>query len=166
MAAGMQRLRRELPRILSAETEPFPTLAQKGVLEFQGRVHEWEERSASHDRQIVHLARQPEAAQRLRQGEGVGPIPATALVATVGEANALAQGRPFAAWLGLVPKQVRSGGKAVWGRIPKPGKVSLRTRLMHGARAVLQSPAQRTKAKRVWGEALRQRRGDNSAAVA
>ncbi len=52
------------------------------------------------------------------------------------------------------------------GRITKHGNVDLRTRLIHGARAVLQSTAKRTNAKRVWVAALRQRRGDNLAAVA
>jgi transposase len=98
--------------------------------------------------------------------EGVGPITATAVVATVGDANAFPHGRQFAAWLGLVPKQFSSGGKPVLGRITKHGNVYLRTLLIHGARAVLQSTAKRTDAKSQWVEALRQRRGDNIAAVA
>lgn len=165
-AAGIQRLRRALPRILSAETETFPPLAREVVLELPGRFREGDEGSASHARQIAPLARQTEAAERLRQVEGVGPIPATALVATVGDAKACAHGRQFAAWLGLVPEQFRSGGKAGWGRGPKHGNVSLRTLGIPGARAVLPSTAKRPKAKRVWVEALRQRRGDNIAAVA
>jgi transposase len=88
------------------------------------------------------------------------------VVATVGEANAFSQGRQVAAWLGLVPKQFRSGGKAGLGRSTTPGNVSLRTLLIHGARAVLPSTAKRTNAKRVWVEALRQRRGANLATVA
>jgi len=88
------------------------------------------------------------------------------MVATVGDAKAFSPGRQFAAWRGLVPKQFSSGGKSGLGRITKPGNVSLRTLLMHGARAVLPSTAKRTNAKRVWVAALRQRRGDNIAAVA
>jgi len=98
--------------------------------------------------------------------EGVGPITATAVVATVGDANAFSHSRQFAAWLGLVPKQFSSGGKSVLGRITKHGNVYLRTLLIHGARAVLQSTAKHADGKSVWVEALRQRRGDNIAAVA
>ena len=98
--------------------------------------------------------------------EGVGPITATAVVATVGDAKAFHYGRQFAAWLGLVPKQFSTGGKPLLGRITKRGNVYLRTLLIHGARAVLQCTAKRTDAKSQWVEALRQRRGDNIAVVA
>jgi len=166
IAAGIQRLRRELPAVLSAEDETLPALVRTVVTELQARLQELDERIAGHDRQIAQVAKQSEAAKRLMQVEGVGPITATAMVATVGDAKAFSHGRQFAAWLGLVPKQFSSGGKSVLGRITKHGNVYLRTLLIHGARAVLQSTAKRTNAKSVWVEALRQRRGDNIAAVA
>ena len=100
------------------------------------------------------------------QVEGVGPLTATAIVATVGEGHAFRHGRQFAAWLGLVPKQHSTGGKTVLGRITKQGNVYLRTLLIHGARAVLQFSAKRTDRKSRWVEAVRQRRGNNIAAVA
>ena len=96
-----------------------------------------DERIAGYDQQIVQLARQNEAAQRLRQLEGVGPLTATAVVATVGDAKTFPHGRQFAAWLGLVPKQFSTGGKSVLGHITKRGNVYLRTLLIHGARTVL-----------------------------
>jgi transposase len=166
IAAGLQRLRRELPTALNAADDILPTLARRVVTELQGRLQELEERITSHDQQIAQLARQSEPAQRLRQVEGVGPITATAVVATVGDAKAFPHGRQFAAWLGLVPKQFSTGGKTVLGRITKRGNVYLRTLLIQGARAVLQTSAKRTDAKSQWVEAVRQRRGDNIAAVA
>ena len=166
IAAGIQRLRRELPAVLSAEDETLPALVRTVGTELQARRQELDERIAGHDRQIAQVAKQSEAAKRLMQVEGVGPSTATAMVATVGDAKAFSPGRQFAAWLGLVPKQFSSGGKSVLGRITKHGNVYLRTLLIHGAWAVLQSTAKRTNAKRVWVEALRQRRGDNIAAVA
>jgi transposase len=166
IAAGIQRLRRELPAVLRAEDETLPALVRTVVTELQARLQELDERIAGHDRQIAQVAKQSEAAKRLMQVEGVGPITATARVATVGDAKAFAHGRQFAAWLGLVPKQFSSGGKPVLGRITKHGHVYRRTLLIHGARAVLQSTAKRTNAKSVWVEALRHRRGDNIAAVA
>lgn len=164
--AGLQRLRRALPGILGAADDTLPTLARTVVSELQARLQEVDERIAGHERQIAQLARQNEAAKRLMAVEGVGPITATAVVATVGDATAFHHGRQFAAWLGLVPKQFSTGGKSVLGRITKRGNVYLRTLLIHGARAVLQYTAKRTDAKSQWVEALRQRRGDNIATVA
>lgn len=98
--------------------------------------------------------------------EGVGPITATAIVATVGAAKACHQGRQFAAGLGLVPKQFSTGGKPLLGRITKGGTGSLRPLLSQGAQAVLSRTGKRTAAKSVWGEEVRRRRGEHLAAVA
>jgi transposase len=166
IAPGIQRVRRELPNVLSATDDTLPTLVRTVVTELQAHLLELDERIVGHDRQIAQVARQQEAATRLMRVEGVGPITATAVVATVGEAKAFHHGRQFAAWLGLVPKQFSTGGKPVLGRITKRGNVYLRTLLIHGARAVLQLTPKRTDAKSVWVEELRKRRGDNIAAVA
>jgi transposase len=166
IAPGLQRLRRELPPVLEAEDERLPTLARTVIRELQARLQELDERITGHDRQIAQVARQQEAAKRLMQVEGVGPITATAIVATVGDASAFHHGRQFAAWLGLVPKQFSTGGKPLLGRITKRGNVYLRTLLIQGARAVLQCTSKRLDAKSVWVEALRKRGGDNIAAVA
>jgi len=136
------------------------------VSELQARLPALDERIAGPDRQIAQVARQTEAAKRLMRVEGVGPITATAVVATVGDAKAFSHGRQFAAWLGLVPKQFSTGGKPLLGRITKRGNVYLRTLLIHGVRSVLQLTPQRADAKRVWVEEVRHRRGDNSAAGA
>ncbi|WP_436924791.1 transposase, partial [Klebsiella pneumoniae] len=70
---------------------------------------------------------------------GIGPVTASALIATIGKANNFENGRQLAAWLGLVPHQHSSGGKQVLLGISKRGDTYLRTLLIHGARAVLQS---------------------------
>lgn len=165
MAQGIQRLRRELPvRLAAAET--LPVLVREVVEELRERLRELDRRMGDYDHRIEQVAKQHEAARRLMQVEGVGPITATAVVATIGDGHAFQHGRQFAAWLGLVPKQHSTGGKTVLGRITKQGNVSLRTLLIHGARAVLQFSARRTDRKSRWVEAVRQRRGSNSAAVA
>jgi len=81
------------------------------------------------------------------------------VVATVGDAQAFSHGRQFASWFGLVPKQFSTGGTPLLRRITKRGNVYLQTLLIHGARSVLQFTSQRTDAKSVWVEAVRQRRG-------
>jgi transposase len=165
-APGLQRLRRELPAVLRAADAGVPPWARTGVTELPARVRELAERLVGHDRQSAQVARQHEAAKRLLRVEGVGPSTAPARVATGGAAKAFHHGRQFAAGLGRVPKQFRTGGKPVLRRSTKRGKVSLRPLLLHGARAVLQCTAKRTEAKSQWGEELRPRRGDTSAAVA
>jgi transposase len=74
---------------------------------------------------------------RIRQIPGIGPVVATAIVAAIGNGAAFRKGREFAAWLGLVPKQYSTGGKARLLGISKRGNVYLRKILVHGARAAV-----------------------------
>lgn len=96
----------------------------------------------------------------------MGPVTATALVATVGDAHAFKNGRQFAAWVGMVPRQHSRGGTRRLGRITKRGDVSLRTLLLHGARAVRRQLARRTEATSRGVLALKARRGFHTAGVA
>lgn len=164
IAQGIQRLRRVLPDLLTTET--LPELVREVVTELRERVLELDRRITDYDHRIEQLAQQNDAARRLMAVEGVGPMTATAIVATRGEGHAFQHGRQFAAWLGLVPEQYSTGGKTVLGRITKHGNVYLRTLLIHGARAVLQFSTKRSDQKSRWVEAVRQRRGSNIAAVA
>ncbi len=165
IAQGIQRLRRALPELLAA-AETLPELVREVVDELRERLLELDRRIVEYARRIEQLAKQNDAARRLMQVEGVGPITATAVVATIGEGHAFQHGRQFAAWVGLVPRQHSTGGKTVLGRITKHGNVYLRTLLIHGARAVLQFSAKRTDQKSRWVEQVRRRRGNNIAAVA
>ena len=72
---------------------------------------------------------------------GIGPIIASATVAAISNGAAFARGRDFAAWLGLVPKQMSTGDRTVLGRISKHGNRYLRTLFMQGARVILLRPA-------------------------
>jgi transposase len=65
---------------------------------------------------------------------GIGPIIASAMVAAIGKGGSFAKGRDFAAWLGLVPKQMSTGDRTILGRISKRGNRYLRTLFMQGAR--------------------------------
>ena len=163
---GIACLRRVLPSVLGDAANGLPGLARDIIAELQERLWDLDARIATYDRRIAQLARQHEAAQRLMPLEGVGAVTATAIVATIGDGKAFKNGRQFAAWLGLVPQQYSSGGKTRLGHISKRGNVYLRTLLIHGARSVLQLTGQRTDAKSRWAEQLKQRRGNNIAAVA
>ncbi len=95
---GIQRLRREVPDVLTSET--LPALVREVVGELRERLRELERRITDYAQRIEQLAKQNAAATRLRQVAGGGPMTATAIVATVGEGQAVEHGRQFAAWWG------------------------------------------------------------------
>ena len=97
---------------------------------------------------------------------GVGPTTATALLAMIGNGHEFKCGRQFSAWLGLVPGQHSSGGKARLGRITKAGDPYMRSLLVLGARAVLNSAKNKTDSVSQWASALAERRGYWRAIVA
>lgn len=87
--------------------------------------------------EIIAWHKGNEASQRLAMAPGIGPITASALVASVGDARQVRSSRHFAAWLGLTPRMASSGDRQCIGRISKGGDRYLRTLLIHGARAVI-----------------------------
>jgi transposase len=91
--------------------------------------------------EIEVLARSNEGCRQLMTVPGIGPIIASAMVAAIGNGTAFATGRDFAAWLGLVPKQMSTGDRTILGRITKRGNRYLRTLFMQGARVILLRPA-------------------------
>lgn len=113
---------------------------------------------------IAHWYRESDLSRKLAEVPGIGPITATALVASVGDAKNFRNGRQLAAWLGLVPRQHSSGGKSVLLGISKRGDRYLRTLLIHGARAVIRCA--QDKPATTWLRRLLDRRNKNIAAVA
>jgi transposase len=90
--------------------------------------------------EIEGLARADVTCGRLMTVPGIGPIIASAMVAAIGNGAAFAKGRDFAAWLGLVPKQMSTGDRTILGRITKRGNRYLRMLFIQGARSVLLHP--------------------------
>jgi transposase len=118
------------------------------------------------EREIGAWHREDTASQRLQAIPGIGPLTASALVASIGDARAFRNGRQLAAWIGLVPRQDSSGGKTKLLGISKRGDVYLRTLLIHGARAVLRHLKRQTHQAEGWLAQLASRRNANIAAVA
>lgn len=118
------------------------------------------------DKDIEQLAKQNEVTLRLQQLRGVGPMVATALVATVGDAKQFANSRQMAASIGLTPRQHRSGNKERLLGISKRGDAYLRTLLIHGARAVLQQAKHKEDRLSQWVTQLAITKHTNVAAVA
>jgi transposase len=133
---GRTYLRRQMPQILEDAEQ---NLSPRMRCLLQDLWQEWkglEEQIQTLIDEIEAIARQDPACQRLLEVPGVGPLVATALVASVGNGTAFGKGRDFAAWLGLVPKQYSTGGKPKLLGISKRGNPYLRRLFIHGARSV------------------------------
>ena len=130
---------------------------------------EWAEldtRIKALDREFVETARASAPARRLATIPGTGALNATALTAAVGEAEDFAHGRDLAAWLGLVPRRMTTGGKPRLGGITKRGNVYLRTMLIHGARAALPGLSRSDTPLGAWPRGLLERAHPNVVVVA
>ncbi|MGH9807809.1 MAG: IS110 family transposase [Terriglobia bacterium] len=156
----------EVRRAAVAAAESLPVLAREAIADLRAHLTYLDERINRYERQLVALAKEHEPARRIQGVCGVGPLTASALTASIASGHEFVNGRQFAAWLGLVPRQYSTGGKARLGRITKRGDAYLRTLLMLGARAVLQSAAHKTDRLSRWAMALRARRGYHRAIIA
>ena len=123
------------------------------------------EQILENDRRIMARARETELGRRLMEIPGVGPLLASAFLATVADPAIFRSGRNLAAWIGLVPRQNSSGGKERLGGISKAGNRYLRQMLIVGAMAVVRH-AQRNAARRPWLVQMLGRRKPKVAAVA
>jgi transposase len=163
---GAWRLR---PEVATALDDPASELTALAAELFRGlldQLRELEHRIATLDRRIVQLCRASEVCRRLAALPGVGPIIATALVASVGDARQFRCGRDLAAWIGLVPRQHSSGGRPKLLGIGSGGNHYLRKQLIQGARSVLPHIASKDDGRSRWLKGVLERRGSNRAVVA
>jgi len=156
----------ELLAVLSdLDDERVPALARDCLIAVAEQLMLVKGKILDMDRRIAACHRSSDMSRRLAEIPGIGPLLATALVATVPDPRAFASARNFAAWIGLVPKQNSSGGKERLGGITKQGNRYLRSMLTVGALAVIRY-AERHGTKRPWIIKLLARRPTKVAAVA
>lgn len=156
----------QVRRGAAAKLEELPVLAAGALRDLLEHVRVLDERIGCYERQLEQHARTDERAKRIGQLSGVGPLSASAIVASVAEAREFDSGRQFAAWLGLVPRQYSTGGKTRLGHITAKGDPYLRTLLVMGARSVLQTANRRSDHLAKWALAIKERRGYHRACVA
>lgn len=166
IARDISQLRRSLATILGNDDDCLSDIVRSLMRELQVEMAELDRRIATYDQRIRDIFRTSEQCQRLGKIEGIGPVTATALIAAVGDRSCFKNGRQFAAWLGLVPKQRSSGGRARLFGISKRGDRYLRTLMIHGARAALSRAGGKQDPRSLWLGKLRQRQHPNIAAVA
>ena len=144
-----------LLEIIAADCDDsLPHLARMALRPLARRLAGLEVELAELDHQLLRWHRANPASLRLATIPGIGPITATAIVASITDPSMFKSGREFAAFLGLVPRQTSSGGKERLGRISKMGDRYLRSLLVTGATAVLRHPRIRSSAPRDWAAAL------------
>ena len=163
---GVANLKTRWPELRQRFADVVPDLAWVELDALFERIRALHQQVLAYDRKIKAFVRSNARAQRLTAVNGIGPITASALVATVGDAHEFRNGRQFAAWLGLTPRQYSTGGNSRLGRITKRGDVYLRTLLIHGARSELMYTARRNDHKSLWAEQLKLSKSWNKTAVA
>lgn len=158
IARGADTFKAQWPQIRQRHADDLPPMAWASLEEMYSELTRLHHKVLAYDREISAFVRDSDAALRLSQVPGIGMITASAIVATVGNGRDFRNGRQFAAWLGLVPRQYSTGGKPKLGRITKRGDVYLRTLLVHGARSELTRTATRKDQKSRWAEQLKTRK--------
>lgn len=153
-------------RQAAAAAETIPSLARRVIDDLLAHLRLLDERVAEYDRELEQQAKLCEPAQRLMKIRGIGALSALAIVATIGNARDFHNGRQFAAWLGLTPRQHSSGGKVRLGHITKHGDAYLRCLLVQGARSVLHTAERHADRMSRWAQSIESRRGYHRALVA
>jgi transposase len=161
--AGMDEL---LELVESEEGGAIPELARSALVLLAGQLRELRARINALERQIHAWHRSNAQSRRLETAPGIGPITASAIVATVADPSCFKSGRHFAAWLGLVPRQNSSGGNERLGRITRAGDPYLRRLLVVGAHAVLRFSDKAKSAPTRWAAELLNKKHYTVAAVA
>jgi transposase len=164
--AGIRCIERKLPEFLEDAENGLSGASRALFARLLEHFRELDRQVKELEREINAWHREDTASQRLQAIPGIGPLTASALVASVGDAKVFHNGRQFAAWLGLVPRQDSSGGKTNLLGISKRGDTYLRTMLIHGARSVLLSLKRHPDRAGGWLARLADRRNHNIAAVA
>jgi len=162
--------RKGVEELLDVVADPsdkrVPAIARACLAALGAQLRRLKEQILEFDRIIMAWHRSNEASRRLDAIPGVGPILATALVASIADPKAFRSGRNFSAWIGLVPKQHSSGGKDRLGSISKQGDRYLRSLFMAGALAVIRYAKIHGTKHRPWLTALLARRPTKVAAIA
>lgn len=138
-AQSPEAVLRAVPVILADHDNPLPDLLVTLIHDMLEQLRDLDSRIDNYDQRIKLLVKNDPIAKRVGQLSGVGPLTASAVVATCADPSVFKNGRQFAAWIGLTPKQFSTGGQTRLGRITKHGDSYLRSLLVQGARSTLQA---------------------------
>ena len=163
---GINQIDKHMPKILGDNPKNMGALILNSLQTLYDIFKNLGKQIAVYDRTIEAIFKENETCQKLASIPGVGKISATILAAVLGTGGAFKNGRHFAAFLGLVPRQHSSGNKERLLGISKGGDTYIRTLLTHGGRAVILWSNKKTDRVNIWVKNLVSRRGKNKAAIA
>jgi transposase len=164
---GLRFLRAELPRILATPCDALSPRMLRVIEDLAGDWRRLDERIEGLSSEIEVLVRRDAGCERLMSVPGIGPIISSAMVAAIGAGDAFTKGRDFAAWLGLVPRQISTGDRTILGKISKRGNRYLRVLFVQAAWVVLIKPASWDRyGLKSWLEAAKKRLHHNVLAIA
>lgn len=166
MPQGVAKLRKRLPEILEDITNELTSVIRQLCAELYEELLTLEKRIAEYDKKIKQILAANPVCRKLATIEGIGPLGATILLTALSDPKLFKNGRHFAAFLGLVPKQHSSGGRQRLLSISKRGDTYIRNLLVHGSRSVLQRVARKKDGRSRWLMQLNERRGYNRTCVA
>lgn len=166
IAVGSHQLRVGVNMLLASTNNGLTDMARGVLGQLAAEWRELDERLDTYTGRVEQMARSHEICRELDKLPGIGPITATAMVATVGDPRAFRNGRQLAAYLGLVPRHEGTGGKVRLLGISKRGDRYLRKLLVHGGRALLRHVERRSDRQSRWAVTIIERRGFNKACVA
>ena len=166
IAQGRRKLEQHLTAMLEGDEVRLSRRVRALLEDMRAEWCELDRRIEAFDDEFAALAKTDAAARRLVSIPGIGVLNATALVAVIGNGAIFARGRDLAAWLGLVPRQMTTGGKPRRLGISKRGNKYLRKLLVHGARAALPSLSSSPTPIGQWLQGLMARAHKNTVVVA
>ncbi len=162
---GIGHIPKRVPEIIEDGENDLPGSFRLLIARLVDHLKELDRQVGELEADIQRWHRDNAASQGLAKIPGIGPLSASAMVASIGDARNFKNGRQLAAWMGIVPRQHSTGGKSTLLGISKRGDTYLRTLLIHGARAVIRV-AERKPDADPWLKRLMARRNKNVAAVA
>ena len=163
---GLNSFYKAIPEILEDGENELSGITREMFSELYTRAKELEKRIRDYDKRIAKVYKENEECKKIGELGGIGPMTATALVASMIDPKVFKNGRQASAWVGLVPRQHTTGGKPRLLGISKRGDKYLRTLLIHGARAQVNASLKKTDDMSLWIQSLVARRGKNIATVA
>ncbi len=164
---GFASLLRAVPEILEDGENELPDMYRPTLQRLYTRLLELREDIEAMTKEVEVLVKEHPVCSKLTALEGIGPIGALLLYATLGSGNAFSGSREFAAYLGLAPRQYSSGGKTnIVGLSKKIGNCRLRSILILGARAYVYKLKEPKSSKDKWLKANIERNGESRAAIA
>ena len=164
---GLRFLRAELPDILAAPSDALSPRVVRIIEDLAGDWRRLDERVERLSKEIEAIAPRDAGCERLISVPGIGPIISSAVVAAIGAGDVFSKGRDFAAWLGLVPRQISTGDRTILGKISKRGNRYLRVLFVQAAWVVLIRPQSWERhGLKPWIESAKKRLHHNVLAIA